>query len=124
MNKDALKRVELKNKIVSAILSYPPDTMSKAEFMADQILAALDLTEEWGPMETAPEGVAVQYFLPHSRTGYFDTQEVAMKMVSDADVSYWTGLGPNSGDDITEWIRQATHWRPLPDAPPPSTGGE
>lgn len=31
----------LKNKIVSAILSYPPDTMSKAEFMADQILAAL-----------------------------------------------------------------------------------
>ena len=32
----------LKNKIVSAILSYPPDTMSKAELMADQILAALE----------------------------------------------------------------------------------
>ena len=38
---DALReRVHLKNKIVAAILSYPPDTMSKAEFMADQILAA------------------------------------------------------------------------------------
>ncbi|WP_299198286.1 MULTISPECIES: hypothetical protein [Pseudomonadota] len=38
---DVRERVELKNKIVSAILSYPPDTMSKAEFMADEILTAL-----------------------------------------------------------------------------------
>jgi hypothetical protein len=39
----------LKNKIVSAILSYPPDTMSEAEFMADQILAAL--SHEWRPID-------------------------------------------------------------------------
>lgn len=38
----------LKNKIVSAILSYPPDTMSKAEFMADEILAALTATSRSG----------------------------------------------------------------------------
>ena len=37
---DVHARVSLKNKIVSAILSYPPDTMSKAEYMADQILDA------------------------------------------------------------------------------------
>tara|TARA_R100001086_G_scaffold44914_2_gene19906 strand:- start:3219 stop:4301 length:1083 start_codon:yes stop_codon:yes gene_type:complete len=42
-------KVALKNKIVSAILSYPPDTMSKAEFMADQILAAI-------PAQPTPSG--------------------------------------------------------------------
>lgn len=41
-------RVTLKNKIVAAILSYPPDTMSKAEFMADQIIDALPQTEASG----------------------------------------------------------------------------
>jgi hypothetical protein len=37
--------VTLKNKLVAAILSYPPETMAEAERRADAILAALPQTE-------------------------------------------------------------------------------
>jgi nitrate reductase assembly molybdenum cofactor insertion protein NarJ len=35
--------MEAKNKLVSAILSYPPETMAEAERRADEILEALAL---------------------------------------------------------------------------------
>lgn len=40
-----LREMEAKNKLVSAILSYPPETMAEAERRADEILAALPQTE-------------------------------------------------------------------------------
>jgi hypothetical protein len=111
----------LKNKIVSAILSYPPDSMSKAEFMADQILAAL--SHEWRPISEAPKAPAngSKWWGPkilistthhgHQVTFIGRFHHGAHKRFMDtAD-----GSCVSAGDDGDLWI-------PLPT--PPATGGD
>ena len=107
--------VSLKNKLVAAILSHPPETMTEAERKADELLLAMARAQGVGAgrraIDSAPKDgtrfLAGQWFVEQG------------KPVFDCAVTWWSHTRGFSGDTR---IEQPTHWRPL--LPAPSTKGE
>jgi hypothetical protein len=82
-----------------------------------------DMSSEWKPIETAPEGKPILVWVPGINSG-LDSAEVVIILWSADDpsgrgYSIWTNGGPNGGSDM-DFEHSPTHWMPLP-KPPEST---
>lgn len=115
---------QLKNKIVSAILSYPPDTMSKAEFMADQILAALALPSDvWRDISSMPDDgtpFLVEYEFSDKEAPEI-VQVVHWSRDPEGSVVFQPFVGRGKSRPCIRFYPR--RWRPIPQPPAQSEGG-
>lgn len=71
---------------------------------------------EWQPIDTAPTNTAIQVFIPNCE--YYGSAVYSGMLVDMGTGKRWMTYGWAIGRDCGVGA-QPSHWKPLPEAPPP-----